>query len=174
MALGVATALLPSIASAAEHNNIGGGFHSSDAPLGVRWWLTGQKIAFDFGIGFDSRDVGEESLTRFTIDGGMPIVARSWDRVHVLFRPGLMFTSQDQLITVNGATDTDSATILRILLEAEAEVFVAPNVSISASHGLAIENTSPPGDGDSSTDFGLFGNNFTEVGFHVYLFGDAE
>jgi hypothetical protein len=91
-----------------------------------------------------------------------------------MFRPGAAFTTQDELIVVDSMTDKDSATTLRILAEGEVEVFVAPNVSISASHGLAIVNSSPPGNGDSTTDFGFFGNNFTEVGFHIYLFGDSE
>lgn len=174
MALGVATALLPSITSAAVHNSIGLGFHSSSAPIGLRYWMSGQKMAIDAGIGFSSRDAGEESLKDFTIEAGLPIVVRSWDRVHFMFRPGIGFTSEDVLVVENGETDTDSATTLRILAELEGEVFLVENVSLSASHGLAIENVSPPGDGDSSTNFGLFGNNFTEVGFHVYLFGASE
>lgn len=169
VALGITTAMLPSVASAAEHNNIGLGFHSSDAPVGVRFWLEGQKLAIDAGVGFASEDAGDETLTRFTIEGGVPIVLKSWERVHTMFRPGLSFTSQDVFV---GKGETDSATMFRVLAELEVEVFLVSNVSVSASHGLAIENTSPPGDGDSSTDFGLFGRDFTEVGFHVYLFGE--
>ena len=172
MVLGVATALLPSTASAAVHNSIGLGFHSSDAPVGIRYWMTGQKMAIDAGIGFSSQDAGEETLMGFTIEAGVPIMLRSWDRAHFMFRPGIGFNSQDVLVA--GGTDTDSETRLRILAELEAEIFLVDNVSISASHGLAIENTSPPGDADSSTNFGLFGDNFTEVGFHIYLFGPAE
>lgn len=173
MALGV-TASLPSITSAAVHNSIGLGFHSSDAPVGIRYWMTGQKLAIDAAVGFSSRDAGEENLTDFAIEAGVPIVLRSWENVHFLFRPGIGFLSEGVLVVENGETDTDSATTLRILAELEGEVFVRDNFSVSASHGLAIENSSPPGDGDSSTNFGLFGNNFTEVGFHIYLFGPAE
>jgi len=171
MALGVVMAMLPSISSAAVHNSIGLGFHSSDAPVGIRYWMTGQKIAIDAGIGFTSEDRNDETLMGFTIEAGVPIVLRSWERVHFMFRPGIGFTSQDEFVGVN---DTDSSTRLKILAELEGEVFLADNVSISASHGLAIVNNSPPGDGDSTTDFGLFGNNFTEIGFHIYLFGPAE
>lgn len=170
VALGVVSAALPSLASAAVHNNIGGGFHSSNAPLGVRWWMTGQKLAIDVGLGFDSDEFGDERLNEFTIEAGIPVVVKSWDRVHALFRPGIMFNSQDVVVQ----NDTDSATTFTVLLEGEAEVFLADNFSVSASHGLHIESFSPAGDGDSSTAFGLFGNDFTEVGFHLYLFGPAE
>src|SRR5689334_14760933 len=53
----LALALTP-VAGAAyaqpQHPDGGLGFHETDAPLGIRWWLTGQKMALDAGIGFGS------------------------------------------------------------------------------------------------------------------------
>ncbi len=47
-------------------------------------------------------------------------------------------------------------------------MFVTDDFSVSAAHGLAIDIDSPD-EGDSTTDFGLFGNNWTGFGFHYYL-----
>lgn len=171
LGLGLAGIALPSFA--AEHNNGGLGFRSTSAPVGIRWWMSGQKVAIDAGLGFASQDAGDETLTRFTIDAGVPLVWKSWDQVHAMFRPGIMFTSQDQLIPDpdGPGVEKDSATSLSIMAEIETEVFLASNVSMSGAFGLAITNNSPAGEGDSATNFGLTGDNFAHLGFHVYLFG---
>ena len=44
---------------------------------------------------------------------------------------------------------------------------VADNFCVSAVHGFAIVNDDPAVD----ADWGTTGDNFTHVGFHVYLFG---
>jgi hypothetical protein len=54
--------------------------------------------------------------------------------------------------------------------ELEAEVFLVDNVSVSASQGFQFTNFDPAV-GGSETDFGTTGANFTNLGFHVYLFG---
>ena len=56
--------------------------------------------------------------------------------------------------------------------EIEAEIFIVDNVSVSASHGIAFSSFNPPGPGDSESTFSTFGNNFTQVGFHVYFLGN--
>ena len=49
----------------AEHANIGLGFHNSDAPIGLRWWLTGQKIGIDLGMTIDERFAVTRKLGAF-------------------------------------------------------------------------------------------------------------
>ena len=169
----VAIALIASagaaLAQGPTHNSGGLGFHSSDAPIGIRWWLNGQKIALDAGVGFGSTDTGTETLSNWQLDFGVPICLKTWDKVHFMVRPGILYESQD--VIVGPGTDTDSDLI--ILGELEAEYFIADNLSISASHGIGIDNNNPPV-GSSTTNWTTFGNNFTEVGFHVYLFSPSK
>ena len=156
----------PVFASATDHGNGAIGFHHSDAPIGIRWWFgTEQKMALDLGIGISSSDAGEDRLTDFALDAGLPILIKTWDRVHSIFRPGILYTSEAFVL----AGETDRGSTISIVGELEAEVFVTDNFSVSASHGLAIEINSPPGENvDSSTNFGTFGVNLTEIGFHLY------
>ena len=160
------------------------GFHTTNAPVGFRWWLAGQKIGIDAGFGVASRHqsfvVGDEtkseSLLRFDIEGGVPIILKSWDRVHFMVRPGIEYMSEQVPagVEANGDIKKENDTTLLIKGELEAEVFLAKNFSVSASHGIAIENFNPAGEGDSTTDFTTTGGEFTRVGFHAYLFGGGH
>src|SRR5438045_4176807 len=127
----------------ATHNSGGLGFHTSAAPLGVRWWLSGQKIGIDLGFGFGSvSDASggfpDEKLTNWTIEGGVPIVIKSWDKIHFMFRPGASYRSQD--VQTSGGPPAsftkDQVTGFGVTGELEAEVFLADNCSVSASHGV--------------------------------------
>ena len=140
------------------------GFHHVDAPIGLRWWLS-DKVGLDGGLGFGSEDLGTQSISSFTIDAGLPLMLRSWDRAHFIFRPGLLYLSEEEPGTTNNNT------AFRIGAELEAEVFLVDQVSVSAAHGFAITNFNPAGPGPSFTDWGTTGSNFTTIGFHVYLFG---
>lgn len=172
-------ALLPALALAqdmppAEHKSIGLGFHESNAPIGVRWWMSGQKVGIDLGLGYDRESAAplfpDEHLSRFTINGGIPIVVKSWSKVHFLFRPGVSYVTQqvpDTTITFN----TVNEKTLQITGELEAEVFLAENFSVSASEGIGYESFSPPFGAKKQNALFTLGNNFTTIGFHVYLFG---
>ena len=157
-----------------EHPSLGIGFRNTSAPLGIRKWFSSQKVGIDVNFGFSNhKDVpSDESLTDWTIEGGVPFVMRSWDRVHVLFRPGISYSSTDRAVFIPtpapGHFDTESATDFAGLLEFEVEAFIVPNVSISGSAGLEIVNHDPGGGGDSTTNFSTIGNNATSLGFHVY------
>jgi hypothetical protein len=156
------------------HYSGGLGFHRSEAPIGLRWWFSGQKIAIDAGVGFGSEeDANGETLSNWAIDVGLPIALKTWDRVHFLVRPGILYQSQE-FFDPTPVPDTDTGTALTILGELEAEVFLAENMSVSASHGIGIVNIDPPFGGNSTSDWSTFGANFTEVGFHVYLFGPSR
>jgi hypothetical protein len=149
------------------------GFHNTEAPIGIRWWLSGQKIALDAGVGFGSHNESvagtNVSLSNWALDLGLPIALKTWDKVRFIVRPGILYLSQEAV--VGPGTTTDTGTDLIVSGELEAEVFLAENVSISASHGIAIDNVNPAGGGSSHTDWSTFGANFTQIGFHVYLFG---
>lgn len=171
----------------AEHKSVGIGFHNTDAPLGVRWWLSGQKLAIDLGVGFGSNEAfngyPDKSVSNWAIGAGVPIVLKTWSRVHVLFRPGILYESQDVVISdgppppIGDPFDTDNETDLFITAEIEGEAFLFENFSVSASAGISYQSHRPadfdPTDGlepEKETSFNTFGNNFTNIGFHLYLF----
>jgi hypothetical protein len=157
------------------HPNGSLGFHSVTAPLGARWWFGGQKVAVDLGLGFRSTPApsyDEEDLTGWAVELGVPIVVKSWDKVHVLVRPGLLYESQEvQMTSSPEPFATDDETTFTLDGEIEAEVFIVDNFSVSASHGIAFVSVDPAGGGDGYTSFGTLGNNFSHIGFHVYFFG---
>jgi hypothetical protein len=165
----VLAVLFASQAFAVEHEAVAVGFHHVSAPLGIRWWFTDtQSMAFDIGIGFSSRDEGEDRETDFNLDLGLPILLKSWDRVHFLFRPGFGYTSYSRTF----GDEVERGSFISILAELEAEVFITEQFSVSASHGLGIFIDSPPEpegqEFDSTTDFATIGNNITDIGFHLY------
>jgi hypothetical protein len=157
-------------ASAQTHYAGALGFHDVDAPVGLRWWFSGQKIGLDVGLGFGSEEIADENFSHWALDVGLPVMLKSWDRVHFLVRPGIVYRSQEVVTDPGPPLVTDEDTSLTLQGELEAEVFLADNFSVSAAHGLAIVNTDPAA-GGSSTDWGTTGANFTNIGFHVYLFG---
>ena len=159
-----------------EHARGALGFHNSSAPIGGRWWMSGEKVGIDAGIGFGSTPASgfpKEKVTNFTLDVGVPFVLKSWSRAHLILRPGLTYGSQ-QVVTPALTFKTDNATSLSVSGEFEAEVFLVDNVSVSASHGIRFDSLNPPGAGDNITSFSTFGNNFTEVGFHIYFLGGSK
>ena len=163
----------------AEHGRIGCGFHDVSAPLGLRWWLSGEKLGIDIGLGFSSTPAEvdpDEKETGYAFDIGVPMIMHSWEAAHVIFRPGILYQSQaigfDSDIGTPGVQfDTENQTSMTIQAELEAEVFLRDNISVSASHGIAY-NTFDPGFGaDSQSSFGTTGHNFTNIGFHMYFLG---
>jgi hypothetical protein len=158
------------LAAGPEHYQGSLGFHHEQAPLGGRWWLS-DKVGIDAGFGIGSQDIGaSKNLSHWAFDIGVPILLQSWDRVHFILRPGVMFQSQD-IVTDPGppiVTGSDKTTTFGA--ELEAEVFLADNVSVSGSQGFEVINLSPA-IGNSTTDWSTTGANFTSLGLHVYLFG---
>ncbi len=157
----------------AVHKSGGIGFHQTAAPLGVRWWLAGQKVGIDLGFGFSSDPslpYPSEHLKSFAIAAGIPIRLQSWSRMHVLFRPGILYQTQQVEATAPPTPfDTESEKTLLISGEIEAEAFLLENFSVSASTGIAYESFDPGFGLDKENSFRTVGGNFTNVGFHVYL-----
>ena len=167
-----------------EHGHGGVGFHDIAAPLGIRWWLSGENFGIDVGVGFGSEPSGidpNESVSHYALDVGVPIVMHSWNGVHVLFRPGLLYTSQqvgfDSDPGAGFSFDTDNATSLSVRAELEGELFLRDNFTVSASEGIEFvtdqaANTVPGApDPDSQSSFGTIGREFTQIGFHIYFLG---
>jgi hypothetical protein len=161
----------------ATHNRGGPGFHSVEAPIGIRWWMSGQKIGIDLGFGFNSEPASidpTEKESSFALEAGVPFVCHSWDRVHTLIRPGILYQSQqvgfDSDPGIGFTFDTENQTTLDVMLEGEVEVFLADNFSVSAAHGFVFRSFDPGFGADSQTSFGTRGNNFTTIGFHAYIF----
>jgi len=159
----------------AVHKSGSIGFHQAAAPLGVRWWLAGQKAAIDLGVGFSSDPsllYPNKHLRTLAISGGIPICVQSWSRMHVLIRPGVLYQTQ-QLDAGAGppaAFTTESEKTLTISGEIEAEAFLLENFSVSASTGIAYESFDPGFGDPKEKSFRTVGGNFTTVGFHAYLF----
>ena len=176
--LGLGGAALADDMGSASHKGLGPGFHSIEAPVGLRWWFSGQKVALDLGFGFTSDPAfidPNETETSFAVEAGVPFVCHSWDRVHALIRPGILYQSQQIGFDSDGTTpgvqfDTENQTTLDVMLEGEAEVFLADNFSVSAAHGIGFRSFDPGFGADSQTSFRTRGNNFTTIGFHIYLF----
>ncbi len=164
--------------AAGEHSNGSLGFHNSDAPIGMRWWFAGQKVGLDLGLGLRSAPApsySDESLTGYAFEVGVPMVMKSWNRAHLLFRPGILYDSQQfEADSPPDAFDTVNGTRFALTAEFEAEMFLVDNVSVSASHGIGFSSIDPPGGGSSITSLSTFGNNFTNIGFHVYFFGGGH
>ena len=193
----VAAATFPARASAAVTGNasassesMGGlGFHVSSSPfsginlssaptatptLGLRQWFS-EKAAIDLGLGYNvfnsTQGTQKETWTGFALDGGLPLVLKEWDHVNFIFRPGVQFAKlKDEDKTV-APTVTTQWTTLTVSGDLEVEWMVANKVSLSAAHGIgwsSLKDDSNP-TVQKFTSFGTTGSNFTQLGFHVYL-----
>ncbi|TMQ71605.1 MAG: hypothetical protein E6K80_05090 [Candidatus Eisenbacteria bacterium] len=161
----------------AQHNRGGPGFHSVEAPIGIRWWLGSEKVGLDLGFGVTNEPSAidpSENVTGWAIEAGLPLVCHSWERVHFLVRPGILYQSQEVGFDADPAPgiqfDTETTSSFDVKLEGEAEVFLASNLSVSAAHGLRFRSVDPGFGADRETSFATTGNNFTTIGFHVYIF----
>ncbi len=163
--------LVMGAASAQAEGMKGGlGFHSNEAPVGIRHWVS-EKMAVDLGIGFSSQDAGTETLTGFTINAGLPISLKKWDKVNFMLRPGIQYNTEDEIYDdgVNPPS-IEKFNTFGVSGEFEVEVELADNFTVSAAHGLGFSSSKLDVSGaESVTGFSTTGNNFTTVGFHVYL-----
>lgn len=174
-AVALALVLVAGVASAQgapQHPKGALGFHNVEAPLGIRWWMN-DKVAIDVGLGIGSEeDPGlDESFSHWAVDVGVPIRLQSFDKLHFILRPGLLYMSQEDLIDAGPPVEKDNDTLMMIGAELEAEYFFSDRFSVSAAHGFAIINNDPAV-GESTSDWGTTGSNFTNIGFHVYVFGE--
>ena len=193
-----AALLIVTAGSAQAAGTMGGlGFRSLDGPtnslinsgvtfttspaIGIRHWFSGQA-GVDLAIGFSSLSVeGGSPSTKadegsgFVFDAGIPWAVRKWEKVSFIFRPGVTYgtaEAKDKLAT--SAPNKTTSTLLSVSGELEVEWMVTDKVSISAAHGIAyrsleLKDNDTPENKIKVTGFDTTGNNFTQLGFHVYL-----
>jgi len=133
------------------------GFHTKDAPLGVRFGLS-DDISLDLAAGFSSADFGD----RTTFDVGLPYTLKEWSCVRALLRPGVLYSTCDVPLGDRNTTT--------LSLELEGEAFLCRQISVSAAFGVAHESVDLPGASENVTRTYTTGGEFTRVGMHLYLF----
>jgi len=142
------------------------------ATIGLRHWFN-EFVGADIGAGYYTAEIKPlpEKFTGYTIDVGIPIsIKRPSEKVNFLFRPG--FTWSD--LKDNDETPPPLEihwTTMGITGELEVEWMVADKLSISASQGFGYFQMHDDGNPKTTRTYtgNLFGGNFTELGFHVYL-----
>ncbi len=152
---------------------------SASPTVGLRQWFT-EQVGVDAAIGFTSlstevNGTKTDEGTGFAFDIGVPISLKSWEKVNFIFRPGFGFataTAKDK--TLPTPPNEIKGTAFNVSGELEVELMLAEKVSISASHGIAYSNVKFE-DNDSPVNeaklngFSTIGGNFTQLGFHIYL-----
>jgi len=188
-ALLVLVASSANTARAADETMGGLGFHVSGSPfaginlssaptatptLGLRQWFS-PKAGLDLGVGYNvfnsTQGSQKETLTGYALAAGLPLVLKEWDHVNFILRPGVQYAKlKDEDKTLTPTTSTEWST-LTVSGDLEVEWMVANKVSLSAAQGIgwsSLQEDSSPGT-QKFTSFGATGSNFTQLGFHVYL-----
>jgi len=149
--------------------------------LGIRHWFS-EKAGVDLAVGFTTLSLESgppttktDEGTGFVFDAGIPWAVKKWEKVSFIFRPGVTYGTAEAKDKLSAAAPNKFTTsLLSVSGELEVEWMVTDKVSISAAHGVAygdIEikaNTSPESK-TKLTGWDTTGNNFTTLGFHVYL-----
>jgi hypothetical protein len=194
-AAAVAAAMIASFGSvparAADENSGGLGFHVASSPfagiligsgpattptLGIRQWFS-SVAGLDLGVGFNIFDskqgTQKETWTGFAIDAGVPLIAKQWQHVTFIARPGIQLGKLRDEDKSAVPTLTTNWTEIGVTGEFEVEWMVADKVSLSASQGVAWRSLKSEATSTSPelkfTSVGTTGSNFTQLGFHVYL-----
>jgi hypothetical protein len=163
------------------------GYYSSDAPVGVRYWVNdGMAIDFGVGLGLDNKiptggpNNQTTSLFDWAFDIGMPWVLHGEENMIVYFRPGVTFNGNQILDTSTVATDDKVYDMTYDLsLGLGGEFFLGqlgwPNLSFSGQVGVGLKLVQPGASGaDSSVNFFTKTDNVSVVntgtlGFHFYF-----
>jgi len=139
--------------------------------IGIRHWFN-EYVGADIGAGYYTREIKPlpEKFTGYTIDVGLPIsIKRVSEKVNFMFRPGFVWSSLE---------DRDETppplkivwTTIGVTGELEVEWMVADKLSISASQGFGYFQMHDDGNPKTTQTYtGNLGSNFTQLGFHVYL-----
>jgi len=141
------------------------------ATIGIRQWFN-KAIAFDLAVGYYQAEIKPlpEKFTGYTVDAGFPItLKRPSEKVNLILRPGFQW-GQLEDVDETPPPITIDWDLLGATLDLEVEWMVADKLSISASHGIGYFRLRDNGDPKTSRTYaGTLGSNFTELGFHVYL-----
>lgn len=144
--------------------------------LGSRQWIN-DRVGVDFGVGYNRYKAeietvpGSTTISGFVFEIGVPVLLKQVsENVQFQARPGFLWGSLEDKDETTLPAATVKYTAVAIMAELEVEWMVAEGLSVSASHGIAWhraeDNFSPK---LTETLYRTFGNNFTSLGFHVYL-----
>lgn len=136
------------------------GWHSVSAPVGGRVWIS-PMVGVDLGLGFADKNVLGAANDRVHVNVGIPVNVVMTEKVNFFIRPGVEFQTNARTV----GTEVKSKVI--ITADLGAEWFVTDKFSLSAGHGLQVEQVSGPNDkwGISA----LRALSFENVGFHFYF-----
>jgi opacity protein-like surface antigen len=149
--------------------------------IGVRHWFS-EKAGVDLAIGFTTLSVEvsppttkTDEGTGFVFDAGIPWALKKWEKVSFIFRPGVTYGTAEakdkQTVTPPNKL---TSSLLSVSGELEVEWMVTDRVSVSAAHGIAyrdveLKDNASPENKAKIKGWDTTGNNFTQLGFHVYL-----
>jgi hypothetical protein len=139
-----------------DHGKVALGFHSIVAPIGARIQVA-EYYGLDLGVGFSSTKGQDDTA----IDIGVPITVKELNGVRVLFRPGFLAEKFDR--------PWGDTKVRTLSAELEGEGFFTDDFSVSAAFGVASQTVDRPRVEDVTT-WRSTGGEFTNVGFHLYLF----
>ena len=179
-----ASAAGPAPADTSKYSMGGIGFRSPVMPLsswlvepqavpsiGMRQWFN-HRIGFDIDAGYYQAEVKPlpEKFTGYTVEAGVPIsIKRPSRNVNLILRPGFTWGQLEDVDETPPPITIDWQ-VLGATLDLEVEWMVTDKLSLSASHGAGYfelhDNGSPK---TTRTFVGTLESNFTELGFHVYI-----
>jgi hypothetical protein len=181
---GIAVTSALAAAEPVTNKSIALGFHSRTEPLGGRWWFSPQLgVDLGFGFGLEKAETTidtngdlvddtriEDTLGHWAVEAGMPWTAWRWEGVRVMLRPGLSYQSEDDFGSFLQDGSRVKLNTFGASGEIEVEVPVATNVTLSAAQGLQYTTSKLDAPGATSTwTLDATGQDFTTIGFHVYL-----
>ena len=184
-----AAIFVPATSQAVDHKGQwAAGFYDYNAPLGLRYQF-GEKAAFDFGLGFDTREDDDNASTdpnatktflTYDVEVGVPVTLVKTDRADFFFRPGLLWESVPyQLDDGTNPVTNERASDITFKLHLGAEWHATDNLSLSVGHGIEIDSSHGTFAGqlrsvkpESSTTWSTQGMGITDIGFHWYFGGD--
>ncbi len=173
--LALVSLLVATAAMAGENGRKGDfamGFNNTDAPVGIRYF-TSDKLAIDFGVGFQGTDLGDETASSFWFDLGAPYILNDYGNAFFFLRPAVtlgILDNRDMGLIGNPVLDADMNAVddtwtqFTAALYLGGEVEFNDHLGVTFQQGFGLVSMSPPGDGDSTTDFGTVGQNVTEAG----------
>lgn len=157
------TMVATSAMAATPAGKVGIGFIHYETPLGVRIVMN-EKVGLDLSFGFGTENDGD--VTNFNFMGAVPISLIKTEKANFNVMPGFSYMNMG----APSGSSAGSASVIDIFAALEVEFFLTESFAVNANHGFAISMYDSGIDGaDSSTDFGSFGNNWTNIGFHFYL-----
>lgn len=141
--------------------------------VGGRHWFNG-SAGFDLGAGYNyfqrKEGASKKTYTGFALDAGVPLSLKRWNNVNFILRPGAQFGSLEEKDESAPPAVTTTWTMAGASLDLEVEWMVAEKVSVSAAHGIGWHQMKDDFTPESKyTAFGTSGSDFTQLGFHVYL-----